>query len=66
MVLLEMIEPLSYPINKKNMQTIIDNSAHDAKGPITKFFNTIKYVPHKRFKQLLQKKLFLVKTIRWY
>ncbi len=64
MVLLEMIEPLSYPINKKNMQIIIDNSAHDAKGPITKFFNTIKYVPHKRFKQLLQKKLSEVIQIR--
>lgn len=59
-----MIEPLSYPINLNNKLKIIKNAETDAKQPLIKFFNSITYVSHDKFKKNIKDKLSEVLNIK--
>ena len=59
-----MIQPLNYPINKANKKKMLELAAPDAKIPLQKFFDSITYISHQKFKQSLKNKLTEIINIR--
>jgi hypothetical protein len=59
-----MIEPLSYPINEANKKKMLEFAAPDAKIPLQKFFLSITYISHQKFKQILKNKITEIINIR--